>query len=97
MNGPKEDFTFYVHPKLSMLEILAYGSQKIKGEKKEALEFSKSLTKHWLQDISLSHVQYPFLIRVLYIIHHINYAFKGVWKSIYTYTAILAYLMGKFK
>jgi hypothetical protein len=29
-----------------MLEILAYGSQKIKGEKKEALEFSKSLTKH---------------------------------------------------
>ena len=49
-----------LHPKLLMLEILAYGSQKIKGEKKEALEFSKSLTKHWLQDISLSHVQCTF-------------------------------------
>ena len=35
-----------LHPKLLMLESLTYGSQKIKGEEKEALEFSKSLTKY---------------------------------------------------
>ena len=45
-----------------MLEILAYRPHKIKGEKKEALEFSKSLTKHWLQDISLSHVKYTYIL-----------------------------------